>query len=648
MIKSDESYTVKKKMAIRGVRDMAKKTHKLLVVLVMLLLVFWGESYAAGTSQEVAVVTGESLNIRSGPGTNHSIVAQAVRGDKLPVLEKRNDWYRVTVPGGKQGWVAGWRVKVKKAVPAVSKPGPNHVQADVAVTRQDALITADIVNVRSGAGTGFQIVSKVKKGEKHAIIGQEKNWLQLDLGNGIKGWIAEWLAEVIEESAANIGSDRPGIAVFEKMAVITADIVNARRGAGTGFEVVRKVKLDERFLLIKQQEDWLQLDFGNGEVGWVAGWLAEVREIRAEEFVAGRGESKPDSDLEAGGDKPATPTVVPTGEGSDPSLGESQPIPIPSNPAHVKLPEHLSIINHISFEAVEKGGQVIVRSDKPIQGYNLFTLSEPNRIVLDIEQAFLAIQEKQEWSGGNTALIGLRLGQFSPEQVRVVFDLAESIGYSAKLSADRKELRVTISPASPTVLDGKVIGLDPGHGGINSIGINDPGAIGPSGLIERDIVTDISHQLKKMLEEMGATVVMTRTGNSTNLSLEGRANMVNNLGADIFVSIHANASLSPLQNGTSVFYYAPLDNEFGSQRSARRLLAQSIQTELVNELKLRDMGIIEKNLAVLRYTTMPSALVEVAYISNPAEEKLLADAAFRKRAAERIMRGIVQYFVGIN
>ncbi|MBS4024349.1 MAG: N-acetylmuramoyl-L-alanine amidase, partial [Clostridia bacterium] len=325
--------------------------------------------------------------------------------------------------------------------------------------------------------------------------------------------------------------------------------------------------------------------------------------------------------------------------------------PMPSTPANVKLPEHLSIITHISFEALEKDGQVTVRSDKPIQAYNLFTLSEPNRIVLDIEQAFLAIQEKKDWSGSNTALIGLRLGQFSPEQVRVVFDLTEPIGYSTKLSADRKELRVTIShtsPASPTALDGKVIVLDPGHGGINSIGINDPGAIGPSGLIERDIVIDISHQLKKMLEEKGATVEMTRTGNSTNLSLEGRANLANNLGADIFVSIHANASLSPLQNGTSVFYYAPLDNEFGSQRSARRLLAQSIQTELVNGLKLRNMGIIEKNLAVLRYTTMPSALVEVAYISNPAEEKLLANAAFRKRTAEGIMQGIVQYFSGKN
>ncbi|MDW7675187.1 MAG: N-acetylmuramoyl-L-alanine amidase, partial [Bacillota bacterium] len=174
---------------------------------------------------------------------------------------------------------------------------------------------------------------------------------------------------------------------------------------------------------------------------------------------------------------------------------------------------------------------------------------------------------------------------------------------------------------------------------------NDPGAIGPSGLMERDVVTDISNRLKVLLEAKGATVIMTRSGDTTSLELDGRATVANNNNADIFVSVHANASLSSAQNGTSVYYYAPLNSELASQRPQRRQLAQAVQDELVKELKLRDMGIFDNNFAVLRHTAMPSILVEVAFISNPVEEQLLADNSFRQRSAEAILAGISTYFV---
>ena len=137
-------------------------------------------------------------------------------------------------------------------------------------------------------------------------------------------------------------------------------------------------------------------------------------------------------------------------------------------------------------------------------------------------------------------------------------------------------------------------------------------------------------------------MILTRNGNTT-LSLEDRAKLANNAGANAFVSIHANSSTGPVYNGTSVFYYAPILSALGSQRTQRQQLATSIQRSLVGELGRKDLGIIEQNLSVLRNTTVPSVLVEIAFLSHPEEEWLLGDPAFRLRSAQAIARGITDY-----
>jgi N-acetylmuramoyl-L-alanine amidase len=191
-------------------------------------------------------------------------------------------------------------------------------------------------------------------------------------------------------------------------------------------------------------------------------------------------------------------------------------------------------------------------------------------------------------------------------------------------------------------LKGSKIVLDPGHG-TDPQG-PDPGAIGPTGVKEKDVNLAIALKLAQLLRAEGAKVYLTREGESTPFSLTERAYYANDLKADVFISIHSNASLNPSVGGTSTYFYAPPGTELEGQREERLRLARYIQESLVVALGRRDIGVLEANFAVLRNTKMPSVLVEVAFISNPEEERLLNDPAFQAKAARGILEGLKKYF----
>ncbi len=170
--------------------------------------------------------------------------------------------------------------------------------------------------------------------------------------------------------------------------------------------------------------------------------------------------------------------------------------------------------------------------------------------------------------------------------------------------------------------------IDPGHGGDN------PGAIAPTGLEEATVNLDVSLRLGNILTERGYQVNYSRTTN-INVSLSERARLANLWGADYFVSIHCNSATNPTYNGTESFYYR---NGTVAQR-----FAQTVNTALVRQTGLVDLGVKARNLAVLRLTAMPAILVELAFLSNPREAALLASESFRQNCAVGIANGIIQF-----
>ncbi|SMD13125.1 N-acetylmuramoyl-L-alanine amidase [Sporomusa malonica] len=187
-------------------------------------------------------------------------------------------------------------------------------------------------------------------------------------------------------------------------------------------------------------------------------------------------------------------------------------------------------------------------------------------------------------------------------------------------------------------LKNKVIAIDPGHGG------SDPGAIGPSRYQEKTVTLAVSQNVRTLLEKAGARVIMTRQDdrdvygpNATAVDeLKARSTAANNRKADVFLSIHADAFSNPTVGGTSTYYYQK--TRFDS------MLASSLQTSLIQAGNLQDRRANPANFYVIKRTRMPAALVELAFISNPNEEKLLSSPEFQQKMSLGIVQGLERFF----
>jgi N-acetylmuramoyl-L-alanine amidase len=221
---------------------------------------------------------------------------------------------------------------------------------------------------------------------------------------------------------------------------------------------------------------------------------------------------------------------------------------------------------------------------------------------------------------------------------------------------------------------GKIV-IDPGHGGF------DTGTIGPNGLLEKDLVLDVSRRLGKLLEaRLGAEVDYTRR-DDTFIPLETRTAIANQDQADLFISVHANSSRDPDARGVETYYL-----NFSSSAEALEVAARenAVSEKSIHELQdlvkkialqekidesrefatdvesalhsglalknpgLRDRGVKKAPFIVLIGANMPSILAEVSFVSNPGDERRLETSEFRQRIAESLYRGIAKYVGGLS
>lgn len=183
----------------------------------------------------------------------------------------------------------------------------------------------------------------------------------------------------------------------------------------------------------------------------------------------------------------------------------------------------------------------------------------------------------------------------------------------------------------------KIVVLDPGHGGVY------PG-FELNGLVEKDIVLQVSLYTKALLEEKGYKVYLTRqkdeecSEESYIKDLSCRPALAHNVDADLFVSIHANAFPANTNvRGVEAYYFTPFRD-----KEAAEALGSAITAETGLPLRSSKFG----NFKVLRDSRVPSTLVEVGYLTNREDAKLLASAEFQKRLAAGISNGIIHYFTG--
>jgi N-acetylmuramoyl-L-alanine amidase len=192
-------------------------------------------------------------------------------------------------------------------------------------------------------------------------------------------------------------------------------------------------------------------------------------------------------------------------------------------------------------------------------------------------------------------------------------------------------------------LTNRVIVVDPGHGGI------DPGVVGRSGAMEKDVTLEVGRRLAASLGQAGAMVLMTRD-TDTDLSdpgtigasakkredLKRRVALANDNEADLYVSIHVNSTSDPSRRGAQTFV------QQGSAESKKA--SQMIQSELAGLLKNTARQPSEVDFYITRNTSMPAVIVEIGFMTNETEEKLLADPVYQGKVAWAVYAGMVKYF----
>ena len=233
--------------------------------------------------------------------------------------------------------------------------------------------------------------------------------------------------------------------------------------------------------------------------------------------------------------------------------------------------------------------------------------------------------------------IQIHLDSIAEDNVKVFLEPASS--------SDKKPARVVVDvkkiPADDSWQyldgDGRIIVLDPGHGG------SDAGAIGPTGLTEKKVSLAVSLKAQKLLTASGYQVVMTRTtdvdvaapGVSDQTELQARVDKAPP-NAALFISVHCNAFATGKANGMET-YHAPT-----AVKGAR--LARLLNEELERLGGLNNRGVKAARFYVMTHSQCPASLIELGFITNPREEKLLASEDYQQKLAQAITNAVNRYF----
>jgi N-acetylmuramoyl-L-alanine amidase len=341
----------------------------------------------------------------------------------------------------------------------------------------------------------------------------------------------------------------------------------------------------------------------------------------------------------------------------------------PVEPPFKKRDYEGTVLERVKFIEGFRTSELVLYTGDDFSNFSTFEMGEPFRVVLDLRRK----QGPSIAVGVPSAGSGTGGGPSAGGAVRAPGPPVTPAAPGGKQASPPPP--ATGGPAPPTAVAPPraafVVVIDPGHGG------DEPGALGPSGLAEKDVTLDVAKRLKaRILSEMDAEVILTREADKT-MTLDDRTAIANHNRADLFVSIHANASRRGNARGAETYFlsYQATDDEsraiaaienntLGLEEGVQKngnlemilwdlaqsaflkessVLAELVQENLNDALDIANRGIKQAPFRVLMGATMPAILIEVAFITSPEEEKRLKDPAFKDRLAGAIFVSVRKF-----
>lgn len=485
-----------------------------------------------------------------------------------------------------------------------------------ASTGNPIVVTAKVSDVclREQPTGAASALSVAQPGEKLTVLTERDGWYQVSRGSNT-GWVASWMVEASSAGDATAPSSGSGTTVTSTQGTT----INANEDANTihisktsdskGIKIT--LTSNESFKPnIKQTSGVIQYDLGEAPVAS----FSSLDETIDEGKLTIRKTTVVDSNL-------ITITLPSWVQYELASEGASKYI--------VTIPNCITSIEKAVFGSV--GDRIIIHTITPISGQT----GTLNGSTLEVKLPGTAMKEGYSFSGSGTLFSSIGIAENGSD---VLFTInTNNLGKFTLPASGKKELNIILMKKTAANTGERIVVLDPGHGG------KDCGSSGTT-LKEKDVNLAVALKTGTILQQKGIKVEYTRTDDSF-MEVSEESGIGNDINATVFVAFHCNSSYNIGPSGTETYFYAPLEiPELYAQREERSRLANLIQSKMIANLNLVNRGVKDNQpYWVLKYTTMPSAIVEMGFINNPEEEKLLGQEGIQDLAAQAISDAIQEY-----
>nr|WP_206691596.1 N-acetylmuramoyl-L-alanine amidase [Heyndrickxia coagulans] len=468
-------------------------------------------------------------------------------------------------------------------------PGVIHARAEEAGT---VTVTHAAVYIRSGPGVSYPITGKAAENDTYTVLQKDGDWFQIRLPSGNTGWIADWLVETGTSSAKQAEQGK-----------ITADRLRIRKAPDKSAAIIGTLEKNAAVTVAKTEGSWVYIESGN-----VSGW-ADNRYVQTE------------TNRDAG--KTAENNV-------SAAIVAASSLNIRQSPSlQSETVATVTYGTRLQITGTDHGWYEVELDDGThgwVAGFYVARESQAKRsseaeVTLHSDTSLYKRPQSSSDTVG-TAKAGDRFPVVS--EMDGWYKIRMESGISAYIPANvAQKSNKTVKKG----IKGKTIVLDPGHGG------TDNGTTGAYGTLEKLATLKTANALYEKLKKAGARVILTRNSD-TYVSLPERTAISNTNHADAFVSIHFDSAEDPHTRGHTTYYYHAQDYNF----------ARLVNNQITSRLGTVDRGVKFGDFHVIRENTQPAILLELSYLSSPAEEKHIAEKSFQTKAVAGIYNGLKAYF----
>ncbi len=507
----------------------------------------------------------------------------------------------------------------------IAIPSINNVKRALADT-SDLKVTGTILHLREGPGLSYPIITTLDEGDSLTSIGREGDWIQVKAGD-YEGWVASWLTASINDKQT-----------IDKTLISQVDRLNIRTEPDISSAVLGQLSIGNQAKLIEKNGEWAKIDW-NGLVGWVSTDYVTINDLSEKKVKAEADESKVEvSTKKINKDATFTVLVDALNVRQKPDLNAKKIGTVSKGQAFKVLAQEHNWVQiqysdkkagwvysfYGTFSNIENTTSKSAASSSELETVTIIY----NGTNLRTDATTTADVVVRVDAGETYPIVGAKNDfyeiQVDDKTAFVANWVVTTTSSSKAATAVKKEKS---EPRKKGTLNGLTIVVDAGHGG------NDHGTTGQRGTNEKEITLKTASLLASKLSAAGANVVMTRESDEY-VALRKRVSIAHQYEADAFISIHYDAIDDSSINGFTSYY----------MNSNQQGLAEAINNGLSNKIDLKNRGTQQGNYLVLRENRQQAALIELGYLSNSSEERVITSAKFREQATLGIYQGILNYF----